>query len=610
MKLASFDLFDTTLLRACGSEDNLFMALAYEILGDNADEAEVCEFVKIRKNAGLACRAQCKREAGTSEIYGMSDFSSLTSIPNERILSEELHLQEEMLYPNREIADNIDTLRQRGYSICFISDMHLSKEVLRKALLRNGILHPEDRLFVSSGYGKTKHEGSLFDYVRTQYVNLKEWRHYGDDSHSDYKVPLQKGIRAVRTNVTELPYYTKKTRNQESGHPIAWRDVHSSMVRTLAANDRDTYANLISEIIAPLYCSSVFSMLSDARRRHIKRLYFFSRDGFVFYKISKEFSPLFPEIKTYYLHVSRRTLYLPSVEEISLEAFIKLKPIKGLSIAEYLDQFHIDINLLEYEMGRNTEETLKNIFRRPSNIAAIKEEQSSLKQKLLCYFRQEGFLAEKTAMVDMTGSRSSQEALNRLFKSQGLNDLFAYYFFVADDRKSIESAGKFRAYIYADQLKGSPYKCLGDLCLLFEDVFSMTNQNRVIDYKVENNRIIPITDKTDMSRKKNTADKNLKVYVRYAHMFLITKLYIHYEEVLQNSLYIASLFAENPLYKYVKTLSRLQLSENSSHNHSIIARPWNHYFKESWYRGSLINLHPFMNTLFHWMIKYKNKKKE
>lgn len=49
MNLVSFDIFDTTLLRSCDTEDNVFAILAYSILGDDASEAFITEFIRIRK---------------------------------------------------------------------------------------------------------------------------------------------------------------------------------------------------------------------------------------------------------------------------------------------------------------------------------------------------------------------------------------------------------------------------------------------------------------------------------------------------------------------------------------------------------------------------------
>lgn len=609
MNLVSFDIFDTTLLRSCDTEDNVFAILAYSILGDDASEAFITEFIRIRKNSEVKAKKELyKKEMTTTDVYSVADFSSITDVSSETILLKEYEIQSAVLYPRKSTLELIKQHREKGASICFISDMHLPAHVIKEALDKYGIFQAKDKLFVSSEIGKTKASGELFDYVRSEYTDIKSWEHYGDNPISDFKSPKIKGIKAHLVSLANAPYYTDKYQYYQYGHPIGWGQSFQGLQKILCEDRKDTYSNMISEISAPLFVSYVYELLEDAMKRNIKRLYFFSRDGYVLYKIAQRFSEMFPNLDLHYLYVSRRTLYLPSIDAISLDAFLELKTVKGLSTEEYLDQFHIDANSLSYSKAASVMQELQQIFSERDNVKFIKKEKQQLTESLLAYFRQEGVLDDNVAMVDMTGSRSSQEAINRIFKQCGLKDIFAYYFLVSQDRKSIREAGNYHSCIYADYLCQPPYRCLGDLVLLFEDVFSLTTQNRTIGYRRDKEKTIPIFDDIDQNWKKNMADINLQIYLSYTSMYIQTKLYLNNSFVKQYALFAASKFAENPYYKYVAALKELSLSENGKSEHSLIGNPFSKN-KGAWFRGSLVSLGFYMNPLINTIVYLKKHRR-
>ena len=49
MKLASFDIFDTTLIRKCGNPENIFYLLAHKLYP--TDDAKGADFLQWRKNS-------------------------------------------------------------------------------------------------------------------------------------------------------------------------------------------------------------------------------------------------------------------------------------------------------------------------------------------------------------------------------------------------------------------------------------------------------------------------------------------------------------------------------------------------------------------------------
>ena len=74
MKLASFDIFDTTLIRRCGNPENIFCLMAERLYPD--DEGKQREFVEWRKKRPMVVSSMRNEklgmrnvEVGLEEIY-------------------------------------------------------------------------------------------------------------------------------------------------------------------------------------------------------------------------------------------------------------------------------------------------------------------------------------------------------------------------------------------------------------------------------------------------------------------------------------------------------------------------------------------------------------
>lgn len=67
MKIASFDIFDTTLIRKCGKPQNIFYLLAQKLFYHNTELQK--EFVIWRLNIETKIRFQTKCEIMLNDIY-------------------------------------------------------------------------------------------------------------------------------------------------------------------------------------------------------------------------------------------------------------------------------------------------------------------------------------------------------------------------------------------------------------------------------------------------------------------------------------------------------------------------------------------------------------
>ena len=174
MKLASFDIFDTTLVRKCGSPDNIFYLLSKRIYPQNQSLQN--SFFQWRKEAEQKAMIRLKDNyLKLEDIYTEFDSVSFPKWNVEQLIAMETQLELTELVAVSEIKQLIAQKRNEGYTICFISDMYLPEHVLKSKLLEEGCADIDDKVFVSCEYQATKSEGTLYEIVRKDFNSITLW---------------------------------------------------------------------------------------------------------------------------------------------------------------------------------------------------------------------------------------------------------------------------------------------------------------------------------------------------------------------------------------------------------------------------------------------------
>ena len=156
--------------------------------------------------------------------------------------------------------------------------------------------------------------------------------------------------------------------------------------------DYSPQGEFATNFIAPIIVPYVYYVLEDARRRDINKLFFIARDGYILYLIAQVFAPLFPGIGLHYLYASRKSLYLPGLEELNYRSIKDIVPldkgIKGILYSLNIQDF--DYSHLDFK-GLDTENILAKCCEDPLFIDAVKK--AHQEQETLCikYLKQEGF---------------------------------------------------------------------------------------------------------------------------------------------------------------------------------------------------------------------------
>jgi len=445
VKVVSFDLFDTVLLRNVSDPKDIFYFLGAETEYLHKTDPE--RFRKVRISAEKLSKIyqrlfQGKKETSLDSIYLLVKKALHISEETKlKLIKTELEIEDQFIYLNDDIFETLSYLYSKNVRVIFASDMYLPHFFLLNILKKYDLIRNDRQLYLSSELNKTKRNGGrLYDHIITnEGIKYQELLHIGDNLECDYNVPVNKGIRAVHYKRDNPPIDRKK--------PIKGDKIYFSYLGCTSAkvynynsrlfNDQDL--NIInSYICGPVLFSYVHWLLTEAHANKIERLYFLARDGQILLKIAEEIKRhLGLNIELRYLYASRHSWVLPSIIDIDKidEEMSFFKISKKVNIQQLLSRFKLDDiprNLLDeklhqYDIKSDEFITIYNLAKFK---AVIKDEDilKLIKQKvdesytLICqYFAQEGLFDDLNyALVDVGWHGTMQNALRRILIRSGL----------------------------------------------------------------------------------------------------------------------------------------------------------------------------------------------
>ena len=457
MKLASFDIFDTTLLRSCGKPEAVFHALAIRLFPQDKDLREA--FVVWRK---------LTKGNTLKDKYDKIDsaFLSFAKKSKEEMMQAEEEAEKAVLIANPSVCKLIGQRRKEGYHIAFISDMYLSSKFMRDTLKTCGCCEDKDYIYVSCEHNARKDTGHLYDVVRNE-LHPAEWIHYGDNLRSDIKMARKNGIRAIHINT--LYNNVEKAYTQTSA-PLAELSRQHRL-----KHEGNEFAAFAADFVVPAYMPYVIYVLREARRMGIRKLYFLSRDSYVLMKAAQVLLKEAEGLELHYLFVSRRSLLLPYLygedEKAYLAAsdhntIIRIDTIDkrllhlGTSRKELREKYGIEFNYTKANNIKEQEDFLHKIFH--SDFTPLLQQRAKEQEQLLAeYFRQEGLLdGERCAAVDVGWLGTSRLMMNHILRRKGAKDLHFFYYGVRRDVFP-PSAGRYSTYFQAAEISTGTTALLG-----------------------------------------------------------------------------------------------------------------------------------------------------
>ena len=496
MKLASFDIFDTTLIRKCGKPGNIFYLLAHKLYPN--DKAKRDDFLLWRKGAESEARRRAPgREVSIENIYCSNEMKGFAEYTPEQLIETEKIVEAENLIANPAIRDVIKQKREQGYTICFISDMYLPSEFLKKVLEREDCIKSDETVYVSCEWNARKSDCALYKRLKEQ-LKPQLWEHYGDHPVSDVKMAKRNGIKATKVN-TDFTIAEKSTILPRDNKNHFESSILSGLSRAARIHHgNDAYTTIAADFVAPAYIPYVHFILETAREKGIKTLYFLSRDSYILQRIAEQLPH--EDIELHYLFVSRKALLLPYLADATAEKFLAIqdkRTIRGKSVKELTQSLGTTTDELKGKFGitfdfdkictKEQEKTfLSSIFSNESRYLPTLNERAKEKRALLNgYFIQEKvFTNATTAMVDVGWLGTTRLMINSILKEEGFAETTFFYYGVRGDVLH-SKYGKYHTLYTPEQLSTEG-------TTLIENYFSASPYPSTIGYKGNNHILEPM----------------------------------------------------------------------------------------------------------------------
>lgn len=518
MKLATFDIFDTVLIRRCGRFDIIYEQLAKRLYPHDVCMSEA--FLMWRRQAEhKLVEASGNHHVTLAAIYSTIDTTSFADYSPVQMANAEKEIESENLTGNPTIRQLIRQKRSEGYTIAFISDMYLDSKFLKTVLVREGCAEATDIVYSSCEQEARKDTGALYKKVKEAF-HPEQWEHYGNHLRSDVIMARKQGVKATLVDTTYTPIEKKIEEAGKHHQPSTLWSILPAISRyaRITSGNTDKSA-MAADFTGPAYIPYVMYVLADAHQKGIRRLYFLSRDSYILQKIAEQFKEEYPEIEMRYLFLSRRSLYLPYLFEGNEETYLsaadhhtivrrdnvdKLLQALGTNRQEMESAFSITFPYQRIESKAQERDFIDKLFH--SDYTPVLQQRAEEQRKLLReYFRQEGFSDNiSSAMVDVGWLGTTRLMVNQILREEGMRETEFYYYGIRGDVLPT-SAGRYTSYSRSKVLSTA-------LTSVAEHYFSASPYPTTIGYvRDEDGKISPLFPDGKNFQEDATTSTNIQV---------------------------------------------------------------------------------------------------
>ena len=191
----------------------------------------------------------------------------------------EVEIESNVQKVDDKVLKEIKRAKKEGKKIYCISDMYLSKEMITEIFNNLEILEYFDDIFISCEYLKNKKSGELYSIVLKKLkAKPEECIMIGDNEHSDFTMPKEKGMKAIHLDRSKN--YKKYEKFEQENTP----ELTLEKVKNLTEKNSDNFENIIFSLYSfteELY----YQLLNDG----LDEVFFLSREGEYLKKLFDEF---------------------------------------------------------------------------------------------------------------------------------------------------------------------------------------------------------------------------------------------------------------------------------------------------------------------------------
>lgn len=372
----SFDIFDTLITRPFMEPHDLFL-----LLDDIYEQATKCKpvvkFSKYREDAEALLRKEIKvlkshfEEITLDEIYEyLVKNYGIASEVAEFMKLKEIELEIHFSQQRRSAKEIYDLAIDVGKKVIIVSDMYLPRETIEKILNKNGY-QGYDKLYLSSELRLSKHEGTLYEYVKNDLrLTANQIMHIGDNWDSDIVNAEKHGLatyffpKTIERLFNHIP--DKETGNstllyfQPRGYWINYEYAKDYLlIRSMLAISANKYFDNPYKSFHPNsdfngdpYFMGYYALgmhliavskwlIEQSSEQKYNKIHFVARDGFLPKKIYDLISKCYSTApKSNYLYLSRKSLIPALLEDMdSLRSIDQLINIYAYSPKRFLQEF-------------------------------------------------------------------------------------------------------------------------------------------------------------------------------------------------------------------------------------------------------------------------------
>ncbi|MCR8659822.1 hypothetical protein [Paenibacillus endoradicis] len=458
-KIVSFDIWDTVLRRHCHPDEIKLHVSRYIFLVYNKYlTASYLSYYDIYFE-------RCKIEGqlgNENKLNGHDDEYSLGEVLKvllhnisegyivtddiliQQLVEVELSQEKKMSYLDSNIEKFISSLGStKSY---FISDFYTDKLFVEELLKHVGFKHQYIDGYVSSDIKLNKRSGKLFTHFHNNHSILpSNHTHIGDSLIADVESPSRLGITThhyyIDAEEKKRELNKRSFENRMSNRVFEIKNSLSINAKT--GTEKEQLFN-IGHKFSSIFYTFVMALIEDAVKKGYDEIYYFTREGEFFKEIHDDIvtnNPYgFNIPKSKLLEVSRVATFAASIEEISLDGFMRLWNqystqsmsafflTLNLEIEEYkkyLNIYNIDETIdIQYPwLNKQIQELFNDTLFCEQLGSDIKEKQ----KQLLNYFANKGIKkeSEKVYIVDIGWRGTIQDNIATIFSNTHID---GYYF--------------------------------------------------------------------------------------------------------------------------------------------------------------------------------------
>ena len=446
----SFDLYETLVIRPFYRSTDVQYLVGKHI--SEIYNIDVDKFYKDRLKAERLASAEYPAGSSLREVYENMKKLGYDDATLKTALDYEIFLETNFIYEIGLTASILERLSNFAPAI-LVTDTLLPAEEIDKILRKTNLIEYFKAVYVSSEMGANKYGGKLFDSLVKDYNILL----HIDNSVTNALQAWLRKIPAVLVDFERSTSYEKSV-YMNGSLPLEVKTIVSGAMRAARLKFCTHPSNHLSpeyglcllgtNVSGPVFYLYTLWLLNEAIKDKIDKLFFFSRDGHIIYKIAeiicdklKERSIPCPELR--YLYVSRRAVYPAAIYSENAKIILNIMLESPSNRASLLKFFELD-ELLDTTQSKSV--IVEKISSHEEYLKKLLDVSSRERQKLLTYLEQEGFLPEqyRIGVVDIGWAGSIQWAISSILereKRTPKKGIMGYYFSLLNPQAYVRHLG-------------------------------------------------------------------------------------------------------------------------------------------------------------------------